>query len=135
MRLPDLATQRRVLLAHATGEVVVSETQAMVSLGEIRALRAKAAALPVSEAVAAYITELCDCLRRQVGAEHAVSIRASLAIMRAAQAHAVLDSQPAVHPDHVQAIFPSVMRHRLIREDGTAPQDMIRMALEQTPVP
>ncbi len=135
MSLPDLDTQRRVLLAHAAGEVVVSETLALVSLAEIRALRAQASALPVSEAIANYITELCDCLRRLLGAEHAVSIRASLAIMRAAQAHAVLDSQPAVHPDHVQAVFEPVMRHRLIPEDGTAPQDMVRMALEQTPVP
>lgn len=135
MRLPDLETQRRVLLAHAAGEVDVSETLALVSLAEIRVLRAKASALPVSEAVASYITDLCDCLRRLAGAEHAVSMRASLSIMRAAQAHAVLDSQPAVHPDHVQAVFEPVMRHRLIPEDGTAPQDMIRMAMEQTPVP
>jgi MoxR-like ATPase len=106
-----------------------------VSLAEIRALRARVAALPVSEAVAGYITELCDSLRRLVGNDHAVSVRAALAIMRAAQAHAVLDSQPAVHPDDVQAIFKAVMRHRLIPEDGTAPEDLIRTAMEQTPVP
>ncbi len=55
--------------------------------------------------------------------------------MQAARAHAFLEGKAAVHPDHVQAVFPSVMRHRVIPDDGGDAALMIEAALERTPVP
>jgi MoxR-like ATPase len=135
MTLPDAAMQSRILLAHAGGEIPVSEGNApLVTAAEIRALQESAGKLPVSAAIADYITALCQSLRRLAGSEHAVSIRASLAILQAARAHAFLEAAAAVHPDHVQAVFPSVMRHRVIPEDGTDPELLVQSALDQTAV-
>ena len=136
MTLPDAAVQSRILLAHANGEIPEFNNggSALVSLEEILALQEAAAAMPVSQAVADYITALCQTLRRLAGSEHAVSIRASLAVLQAARAEAFLDEAAAVHPDHVQAVFPAVMRHRVVPDDGGDPAPWIGHALERTTV-
>ncbi len=135
MHLPDPATQTRILLAHANGEIpVLNGDSALITPTEVMKLQAAAAALPVSPAIAEYVTHLCQCLRRLAGAEHAVSVRAALAIVQAARANAFLDNAPAVYPDHIQAVFTAVMRHRVLPNDGADPALIVRAALEQTPV-
>ncbi|MBN8460259.1 MAG: AAA family ATPase [Verrucomicrobia bacterium] len=135
MTLPDPATQSQILLAHANGTIpVLNGDSALVSPEEILGLQAAAAALPVSAAIAEYVTNLCQCLRRLAGAEHAVSVRAALAIVQAARARAFLDDAAAVYPDHVQEVFTAVMRHRVLPNDGADPALVVRAALEQTAV-
>lgn len=135
MTLPEPALQCRILLAHANGEIpALNGGSTLVTPAEIRALQDEVSALPISVAIAEYITALCQCLRRLAGAEHAVSIRASLAILQAARARAFLDAAAAVYPDHVQAVFAAVMRHRVLPNDGADPALLVRAALEQTPV-
>jgi MoxR-like ATPase len=135
MTLPDAAMQSRILLAHAGREIPAGEGgEPLVTTAEILELQERAGRLPVSAAIAGYITGLCQTLRRLAGSEHAVSIRASLAILQAARAHAFLEGAAAVHPDHVQAVFLAVMRHRLLPEDGADPALLVREALAQTPV-
>lgn len=135
MHLPDPATQRRILLAHANREIPsVNGGPPLLSPAEILDLQSAAESLPVSAAIAEYVTDLSQCLRRLAGGEHTVSVRASLAIIQAARAHAFLDDAPAVYPDHIQAVFAAVMRHRVLPHDGADPAFIVRTALEQTPV-
>ena len=135
MDLPDAAVQSRILMAHANGDIPsLDGGGALVSLGEILALQDQVAKVSVSQSIAEYITALCQSLRRLAGAEHSVSIRASLAVLQAARAHAFLEEAAAVHPDHVQAVFPAVMRHRVIPEDGSDASLWIQTALERTAV-
>ncbi|MCU0750715.1 MAG: AAA family ATPase [Akkermansiaceae bacterium] len=135
MDLPDAAVQSRILMAHANGDIPsLDGGSALVSLEEILALQDQVAMVPVSQSIAEYITALCQTLRRLAGAEHSVSIRASLAVLQAARAHAFLEEAAAVHPDHVQAVFPAVMRHRVIPEDGSDASLWIQTALERTAV-
>jgi MoxR-like ATPase len=135
MHLPDPATQRRILLAHANREIPnVNGGPPLLSPAEILNLQSAAESLPVSAAIAEYVTDLSQCLRRLAGGEHTVSVRASLAIIQAARAHAFLDDAPAVYPDHIQAVFAAVMRHRVLPHDGADPAFIVRTALEQTPV-
>jgi MoxR-like ATPase len=135
MTLPEPALQCRILMAHANGEIpLLNGNSTLVTPAEIRTLQDEVTALPISMAIAEYITALCQCLRRLAGAEHTVSIRASLAILQAARARAFLDEAPAVYPDHVQAVFSAVMRHRVLPNDGADPALIVRAALDQTPV-
>ena len=134
MDLPDSAMQSAILMAHASGGIPEVNGDVLVSLDQILELQDAAAAVPVSQAIAEYITALCQTLRRLAGSEHAVSIRASLALMQAARAHAFLEESAAVHPDHVQAVFPAVMRHRVIPDDAVDPTHWVTEALEKTPV-
>ncbi len=136
MTLPDAGKQTEILLSHATRGTGPETTPSFDLDGEtILSLQKKAAELPVSLAVAQYITALCETLRQLAGSNESVSVRASLAILRAARANAFLESAPAVYPDHVQAVFPAVMRHRILSEQDFDPLELIGMALAKTQVP
>jgi MoxR-like ATPase len=135
MELPDAALQSRILLAHADGRIPsLNGDVALVSPGEIRALQDEVATVPVAGAIADYITALCQNLRRMAGSEHSVSIRASLAVLQAARARAFLENAPAVHPDHVQSVFPAVMRHRVLADHSGEGAGWLAAVLERTPV-
>ena len=137
MSLPDAATQIEIILAHATG--AVSPSRGKMDLGlcteTILSLQKKAAEIPVSVAIAKYITSLCEKLRSLAGSDQSVSVRASLAILKAARANAFLQSAPAVYPDHVQSIFPAVMRHRIFSDLDLDPLDLIKIAISNTEIP
>jgi MoxR-like ATPase len=135
MSLPDAETQRNILNAHASGELDNSVRDPLLEPEDVLALQQRAADLPIAPALNEYIISLCEAVRRAAGGNHTVSVRASLALMRAAQAAAFLDGQTAVHPDHVQAVFPHVLRHRLLPDDGSAPDPILQAALKETPVP
>jgi MoxR-like ATPase len=136
MSLPDAQTQTEIVLAHASGERA-RETKTDFGLDRetIVELQSAAAGLPVSRAIAEYITALCESLRKMAGSEQSVSIRASLAVLRAARANAFLEAAPAVYPDHVQAIFPAAMRHRILSDQDHDPLELIRNALSKTRIP
>jgi MoxR-like ATPase len=135
MTLPDAGKQTEILLSHAArGAEPETAPDFNLDGATILSLQKKAGELPVSLAIAQYITALCEALRRLAGSDESVSIRASLAILRAARANAFLESAPAVHPDHVQAVFPAVMRHRILSEQDFDPLELIGDVLSKTPV-
>lgn len=136
MSLPGAATQTEIILAHASrGSRLEPPGDFHLSSATILQLQRQAAEVPVSEAIARYITGLCETLRRLAGSDESVSIRASLALLRAARANAFLESAPAVYPDHVQAIFTAVMRHRILSDQGLDPLELISTALSKTEIP
>lgn len=136
MSLPDARTQTEIILAHAS-RGASGEAAPDFSLDQetILILQKKAAEIPVSPAIASYITALCECLRQLAGSDQSVSIRASLALLKAARANAFLESAPAVYPDHVQAIFAPVMRHRILSDQSFDPLELIGIAQAKTAVP
>ena len=136
MTLPDAARQTEIVLAHARGGAEAAAKQDfLLERGTILDLQKRAAAVPVSEAVAGYITALCESLRDLAGSPDSISIRASLALLRAARANAFLENEPAVYPDHVQAVFEAVMRHRILSEQGMDPEELVSAALTGTEIP
>jgi len=135
MSLPNIEVQKDILDKHAKGEINNAQSEALLDTQGILTLQKQAAELPISPALNQYIIDLCEAVRRAAGGSHTISVRASLALMRAAQASAFLDEQPAVHPDHVQTLFPHVMRHRLLPDDGSSPEPILASALKETPVP
>jgi len=98
-------------------------------------LQEQVAGLPISDNLQRYLLALCQSARSLAGQDHAVSVRGTLALQAAARSYALLDGQSAVHPDHVQAVFPHVLRHRLLTDDTLDPDPILNSALEQTPVP
>jgi MoxR-like ATPase len=136
MSLPDAATQAEIILAHASKPEGLEQPPTFDLTPEtILALQKKASEVPVSAAIAHYITGLCETLRQLAGSDQSVSVRASLAILKAARANAFLESAPAVYPDHVQAVFPAVMRHRILSDQDLDPVELTRIALAKTDIP
>jgi MoxR-like ATPase len=133
MALPDAERQAEILLSHASrGAAELPAADCALSPETVLGLQARVAQVPVSPAIAQYITSLCEALRHLAGSDQSVSIRASLAILRAARAAAFLESAAAVHPDHVQEVFPAVMRHRILSEQSIDAPELIGMALART---
>lgn len=137
MSLPDDATQLEILKFHSQKSTIPEKSSpaSILNLESLRMLQDQCASLPVSDTLQRYLLALCQTVRTVLGNDHAISTRATLALQRAAQGAALLDGQSSVLPDHIQSIFTHVLRHRLLVEDTPEPDQLLRSALEQTPVP
>ena len=133
MSLPDDQTQLEILRYHSEQPKV--EVEPVIDLDPLKSLQDQSATLPVSDTLQRYLLALCQTVRATLGQDHSVSTRATLALQRASQAAALLDGRSEVHPDHVQNIFPFVLRHRLLAEETPDADSLLANALEQTPVP
>lgn len=70
--------------------------------------------ITVSDIVLDYIQAILHASRSQGWFNHGLSPRAGSALIRAAQAYALVNNRNFVRPDDVQAVLPSVVNHRLI---------------------
>ena len=87
-----------------------------------------------------YIVALTNATRDHTDASLGVSPRASLALMRGAQARALIDGRDFVSPDDVKSLARAVMAHRLIispaaRMRGVNGEDLVAEVLDSVPVP
>jgi len=131
MSLPSRSVQEKILL----GELQKAKNpEAFLSLEDVIALQKEARETPLSDTLSGYIISLCEAIRHLSANENAVSVRGSLALMHAAQAYALITHSDYVLPDHVQHVFPHVMRHRVISDDGSETEDILQQALQQTTV-
>jgi MoxR-like ATPase len=135
MELPDADVQTSILLAHAQGKISDHDGGELLTRERLLLLQDEVDSIFLHPSVAAYITALGDALRRLAGEEQGISVRALLNLMQAARAKAFLDGRQEVHPDHVQALFPAVMRHRLTIDDDNEIVHLLQSSLEQIPVP
>ena len=99
------------LLGRTAGRHPIESLEPVASTEDLRRARRTAAEVDVSEAVRNYVTRLATHTRE--GATLGVSPRGSIAVVRAAQARAVLAGRPFVTPDDVQAELPTVWSHRV----------------------
>jgi len=133
MSLPSRSIQESIILSqHA--QLSAGEIEPFLSIEDIVSEQEKCLAIQLSETLSGYIIALCESVRQLAANPHAVSIRGSIALLHAAQAYAHLQESEYVLPDHVQFVFPHVMRHRIICDDGSDPEHIIEQALQQTVV-
>ncbi|HET9700139.1 MAG TPA: MoxR family ATPase, partial [Burkholderiales bacterium] len=84
-----------------------------LSLEQVRAIRSAIAAVRVSDEVKSYIVQLVAQTRGRPGVALGASPRASITLMKLAQALAAFDGMEFVLPDHVQEIAIPAVAHRL----------------------
>jgi len=127
---PDEET---AMLGEVVGDHPIEELSPVATLEELRAARERVAAVTVEEPVRAYATRLAGFTREN--ARLGVSPRGSIALLRAAQARAVLDGRDYVVPDDLQTEAPVVLPHR-IRTDSTdqSADELVAAALERVAV-
>lgn len=98
-------------------------------------------AVRVSSAVREYILAIVQATRESKQLRLGASPRASIALMRAAQAWALMDGKAYVTPDHVKALAPAVLAHRIIlkgsqiEQSSQAQERAIQQILEEVSVP
>tara|TARA_B100001250_G_C19721336_1_gene753979 strand:- start:381 stop:1307 length:927 start_codon:yes stop_codon:yes gene_type:complete len=140
MTLPDRQTQSKILMFHAKKNESNERDEELMDVDELVRLQSEVKAIPVSEEICQYITDLCESARRQRGMLHSISARAAIALMRASQAVAFLEGNPAVFPEDVKRIVGPVFSHRLALGDGfdggvNSSSGLIEEILRETKVP
>jgi MoxR-like ATPase len=111
-----------------------------VSSADIASLKTAVRHVRISEELKRYIVDLAGATRRVPGVQLGASPRASLALMKAAQALAVFDGIEFVTPDHIQEMAAPVIAHRLSLEpqakfSGLSAAGIVTDILKKTPVP
>ncbi|MBF0155744.1 MAG: MoxR family ATPase [Magnetococcales bacterium] len=134
------AETEMAILAGQQKEHPLDRLTACATIEEAKALRQSAASIPVAEEIRRYIVELTRASRSAPGVSMGASIRASLALMRIAQALALLDGESFVTPELVQEIAVPVLAHRLVlnretRFGGQTAESVVRQLLKTVPVP
>ena len=106
----------------------------------ILALRRAVKEIRVSEELKRYVVDLVRETRSAPGVQLGASPRASLALMKVAQALALLDGHDFVLPEHVQELaVPTVARRMVLdpqaRFSGTTTRAIVEDVVRKVPVP
>ena len=116
---------------------MLAAAKPVLSREEVLALQQATAQVVVSEALAQYVQKLLAYTRTSGDFVHGLSTRGGLALVRAAQAYALLRGESAVLPEFVQKVFPAVAWHRLrsVHADSEGHQAALARVLGQVAVP
>jgi MoxR-like ATPase len=150
---PDADEEREIVARDAASPPAL---RAIADAACVRALREAAAAVHVAPAVADYAVRIARATRDPLAAGVAIaapggsravnpvalgaSPRASLYLVRAARARALLDGRSFATPHDVKRVAPDVLRHRIAvsyeaEADGIRPGDVIEAVLGAVETP
>jgi MoxR-like ATPase len=120
---PDPRTERALLLG-AGGEPALDALTPVTEPHALAGARAAVRRVHCAEEVADYAVAIAGATRAHPEVVVGASPRGSLALLHAAQAHAVLDARDYVVPDDIQRVAPAVLAHRLVLRDPTPLRDV-----------
>ena len=111
-----------------------------VSRDDVLAMRRRAASVRMSDELKRYVVDLVGATRAAPGVQLGASPRASLALMKAAQALALLDGREFVIPEDVQELAVPVVAHRMVvdpqaRFAGVTTATLVEEIVKKVPVP
>jgi MoxR-like ATPase len=118
----------------------VEAVQPCVTMMDVMRLREGAQNIRISEELKHYVVKLVGATRSAAGVQLGASPRASIALMKAAQALALFDGLEFVNPEHVHEIAAPVMAHRLVLEpqakfSGITARQVVDEIVKRVPVP
>lgn len=118
----------------------IEDLQPRVSKTDAAALKESVMRVRVGEELKRYIVDIVRATRDEPGVELGASPRASLALMKTAQALALFDGHEFVSPDHVQEMAQSVIAHRMVmdpqaRFSGKTAESVVEKIIKSIPVP
>ncbi|MGC1387753.1 MAG: MoxR family ATPase [Steroidobacteraceae bacterium] len=127
------AAAERELLGGLDRRELVKSLGTICGAEALRKLQQNVQEVHVAPALLDYVQALVAHTRSAAGLSIGLSPRAAIGLLRAARAWALISGRHAVIPEHVQAVFPAVVGHRLGARD-TGPAAANRL-LEAVPVP
>jgi MoxR-like ATPase len=136
---PPLPEEAR-MLTEQTSDPPLDSLRPVATAEHVRGQIASATSVFVEESVNRYVVALLRHTRSDGRLYLGASPRAGIALLRVAKARALADGRGFVSPDDVKAVAEPVLAHRLIlapeaRSAGLTGNDLVREALEHTPVP
>ena len=113
---------------------------ACVTKDEISALRQQVKDVRISDELKRYSVDIVRATRTAPGVQLGASPRASLSLMKAAQALALMDGKEFVMPEHIQELAVPVVAHRVAVDSqakfsGITAQGIVENVLKTIPVP
>ena len=153
--LPEAQLDRFLLRIHlgypsATDEVLIMDAQqnkhpiddlpAVITPDEVVEMQEAVGRIYVDPLIKQYIVSLVTATREHESVYLGASPRGSLALMRATQAHAMLDGRDFVQPDDVKLLAYPTLGHRVIVSPSARVRDIdsaqiVTEAVERVPVP
>jgi len=118
----------------------IHDLTACVSKEDIAALRESVKAVRISDELKRYATDIVRETRSAQGVQLGASPRASLSLVKAAQAFALMDDKAFVSPEHIQELAVPVVAHRVVIDpaakfSGLTSRSIVEDCLKKVPVP
>ena len=134
--LPDEAR----MLSEQTGDQPLDALQPVARREELIDAITAAREIFVEESVTRYVVALLRHTRANRHLALGASPRSGIALLRLAKARALVERREYVMPDDIREMAEPVLSHRILlapeaRSEGLGPGDVVREALEGTPVP
>lgn len=129
------------ILGRIKGPDQLSSLEAVAPDSSVVDAQASIFEVTVSDAVKRYIVDIIEATRHDDKIVLGISPRGSIALMKAAQAAAILDGRSYVIPDDVKKVAISVLAHRLILKGHAIvnstenAENTVREILKRVPVP
>jgi MoxR-like ATPase len=118
----------------------LDELQPCASLADVLRLRCAVQETRMSEELKRYVVDLAGATRASAGVQLGASPRASIALMKTAQALALFDGLDFVTPEQIQELAVPVIAHRLMMEPqarfaGQTARGIVAEVVRKTRVP
>lgn len=116
---PSLSAEKSLLMGDGR-QVRLERIEPLLPRERLLALQAQVPRITASEAIIDYILRLVNLTRESQLCAWGLSPRASLGLLAAARAWAMLEQRDYVIPEDVQAVLPAVVSHRLRASEDPA---------------
>lgn len=134
---PARGAEREVLLGTGGAEHL-DEVASVTSPSELQAIRTTVRRVHCEPSIADYVIDIVTATREHPGVVRGASPRASLGLVRAAQAHAAIEGRDFVVPDDVKAVAAPALAHRVMLPGGPQIQAgaaLVEEVVSSLPVP
>ncbi|MFZ2217558.1 MAG: MoxR family ATPase [Rhodoferax sp.] len=133
---PDRAAERDLLAGHDRREMVKA-LPSLLTPAELHHLQSLVLAVHAAPPLLDYLQDLIAATRSGHWFVQGLSPRASIAVLRAAKAQALLSGRDYVAPDDIQAILPQTIAHRLVpvRNAGRGAVEQVRAMIDAVALP
>jgi MoxR-like ATPase len=108
----------REILSGTGGVDALEQIEAVTTPDELVATMAAIRRVHCAHNVLDYVLDVADATRTYPGVALGASPRASIGVLRAAQAHATVMGRDFVSPDDVKRIAPAALAHRIVLANG-----------------
>ncbi len=136
---PMEVEQERMILEQYRLKNPIDELKAVASVEDIRMMQTSYREVYIHPELVDYLQKICIATRKRKEVKVGVSVRGTLAFMRAVQAYACLQGRTYVIPEDIKKLAVPVLAHRLVLDGNyylrDAAQTQIEMILKEIPVP
>lgn len=135
MGFPPAEAEMRMLDVHLAARPAIDKLEPVIDKADFLSWQQTVPTVYVAEVVKRYVVSLVNHIRGDAAVLSPPSPRATLALVRTAQAFALSEGRDYLTPVDLQAIAPDVLAHRLLVSGGSTGHSYVESCLTKVPVP